>query len=200
MQNQTMSAAPFLDFAPPEYSAFYAAEPGKEPYRLLEKLAAAMPEGSVAVVLGTGYGAAALALALGNQGVSVNTYDTVDCLPPEPTTPSVRIMKNVQTHIVPDVREIVQDIATADLVVIDIEPLDGVKQEQCVERLMQHGFQGIVVCDDIHLTKGMRKFWDWAPGPKADLTHVGHWSGTGAIALGNADIAWVDAVVTQLHP
>jgi hypothetical protein len=190
-------ASRYLDFAPPEYAAFYAAAPGREPFRLLEKMSATMPEGCVAVCLGTGFGAVPLAIALGNPGISVATYDTVDCL--AANVPTVRDLRNVVTHVVPDVRDVIPDIAKdANLVVIDIEPVDGVKQQQCVERLVEHGFQGIVVCDDIHLTKGMRSFWAWAPGPKADLTRVGHWSGTGAIALGHADIAWVDAVVKGL--
>ena len=46
------------------------------------------------------------------------------------------------------------------------------------------GFQGVLICDDIHLNQGMRDFWAVvrASGiPYYDVSFIGHATGTGLV-------------------
>jgi hypothetical protein len=64
------------------------------------------------------------------------------------------------------------------------------------EWLKQNDYKGIIIYDDIYLKKGhavdgfdtttndMVEFWNKIPNEyKIDLTHVGHWSGTGLVSF-----------------
>jgi hypothetical protein len=43
------------------------------------------------------------------------------------------------------------------------------------------GFEGLLICDDIHLNVQMEKWWASVPLAKHDLTIVGHSTGTGLV-------------------
>ena len=49
---------------------------------------------------------------------------------------------------------------------------------------MKSNWNGIMIADDIHLNKPMKKWWKLIDNKyKYDITRFGHWSGTGLINL-----------------
>jgi hypothetical protein len=65
-----------------------------------------------------------------------------------------------------------------DLVFVDASH-DGQLERRIYDALL--GFDGVSVWDDIHLPGAMQEFWDSVELPKLDITHLGHYTGTGII-------------------
>lgn len=73
------------------------------------------------------------------------------------------------------------NLLQAPLIVVDVDPHDGIFETQFVKYLTDKGYVGTVIFDDIHLNKGMSDFWNSITQEKNDFTSVGHWSGTGVV-------------------
>ena len=168
----------------PDYHQYFMKEAGEEHYKLLAHLSSQLPKGTQVVDLGTLYGSSALALA-SNPDVSVVTYDIHECIPDKYKAMSVLGLPNVK-QIIKDGVEAVTDYASfTPLIVLDIDPHDGVQEKRTIEALIKQGYQGVVVCDDINLNDGMKAFWQWVPAEikKYDVSKYGHWSGTGILVF-----------------
>ena len=73
-------------------------------------------------------------------------------------------------------------IKSCPLIFLDIDPHEGTLEYQFYKYLKEIGYEGILVCDDIHHFEGMRKFWQFVTEhEKHDVSRFGHWSGTGLI-------------------
>jgi hypothetical protein len=72
-------------------------------------------------------------------------------------------------------------INLSKLILIDVDPHDGVKEKLFYDIIKNSKFNGITIWDDIHLNYGMNTFWNNIDGKKIDLTHIGHATGTGII-------------------
>lgn len=155
---------------------YFVKEKG-EHYKLISYLSRQCPDGSTVIDIGTFLGFSALALA-NNQAVSVVTYDIAECV--VPPRPSILDVSNIE-YRVKDCMEDIELLLDAPLVVLDVDPHDGVQEKHMIGMLLKHGYKGLVLCDDIHLNSGMKNFWDWVPMKKIDLTEYGHFSGTGVI-------------------
>ena len=81
---------------------------------------------------------------------------------------------------VKDVLEDKDRLAQASLILLDTFH-DGGFEREFVRCLQSVGFRGTLLLDDTHLNEAMESFWGEIRLPKADLTRVGHWSGTGAV-------------------
>jgi hypothetical protein len=46
-------------------------------------------------------------------------------------------------------------------------------------------FKGRLFLDDIHLNPAMKCFWNSISETKADITDIGHWSGSGLVDFGH---------------
>jgi predicted O-methyltransferase YrrM len=158
--------------------------PGIEHYRLLRYLARQLPEGSVVIDAGTSTGASAISMAYENEAIRVITYDTMDQLP----TPSIRNVPNIEV-IIGNVLHYAHTMTTVPMIFLDIDPHDGVQEREFILSLERVHYQGIVVCDDIHLNDGMRWFWRGVKQEKLDATKYGHWSGTGIILFNREAVA-----------
>jgi hypothetical protein len=170
----------------PAYRGYLLARPGLEHHALLSFLARQLPDGALAVDLGTLVGASALALAHGLQSGTVVTYDIRDNIPRG--IPTVRDVPNIECRI----RDGVADVAAyldASLILLDVDPHDGVQERDLIERLIGAGFRGVVVCDDIYVNPAMTAFWNWVPLEKHDVTRFGHGSGTGIVVFDRNTIA-----------
>lgn len=165
-----------LSHCPPEYVAFYRQPAGKEHYRLLEVLASKLKHG-VVVDLGTLYGLSALALS-SNPRLEVWTYDITNHIPADA---SIRLIPNISFRLKNGLHAIPDFVERTGLIVLDVDPHDGIQEKQCVDLLVQHGYKGMLVCDDIHLNDAMEAWWNAVELPKRDVTHEGHHSGTGII-------------------
>lgn len=71
------------------------------------------------------------------------------------------------------------DVSNAYLVAIDVEPHDGQYERSIIEHLMNEGYRGLIVIDEIRMNTAMANLWKWVPLKKIDVTEIAHWSGTG---------------------
>jgi hypothetical protein len=154
------------------YQQYFLERPGKEHYRFLAYVSLALLPGTRVADLGTLHGCSALALAA-NPGVHVTTYDIVDNGVPYDLPNVTKTLKNA-LHAV-------DEFADCPLVLLDVDPHDGIQERTLLRTLLDKKFMGAMVCDDIHLNPEMRSFWADVSLDKEDLTNIGHWSGTGII-------------------
>ena len=73
-----------------------------------------------------------------------------------------------------------------DASVIYLDTLhEGPYEREFTQALIDVGWQGALILDDLTLTPGMAEFWKWVcsilPGKAFDMSEVGHWSGTGVV-------------------
>lgn len=190
-----------------EHAKFHAnrvflGEPN-EHYRLLACLASQCPPGALLANFGTLYGYNALALASGADAGGppreVITIDARDHIAMHTTdiigvdlsaTPTPKTLPGVRCVVDPDMglgadRALIERVAReAMIVVVDIDPNDGVRERALIQELVRLGYRGILVLDDIHLNASMKALWDTLSAPvKLDLTHLAHWSGTGVAVM-----------------
>jgi predicted O-methyltransferase YrrM len=138
--------------------------------------------GSVVSDLGTYYGASALALSY-NPDVMVTTYDIFNVIPQqELKSPLTR--QNISMKVMSCQLDL-QNISKSHLVLLDIDPHDGPTETKFIQLLLDSGFRGILLCDDIFLSDGMTEFWLSIPPhlKKVNVSRFGHWTGTGAVVF-----------------
>jgi protein-L-isoaspartate O-methyltransferase len=165
---------PELDFQK-EYQGYFDEPAGKEHYRLLEKLS--LKASGLVVDVGTLYGSSALALSH-NPEVRVVSYDIKNHIP---DAAAIRAVPNITFVIGDGVKAVPEFAKLTDLIVLDIDPHDGIQEAAFFAALVDNGYAGIVVCDDIHLNAAMEAWWASIEQRKEDLTLEGHWSGTGIV-------------------
>jgi predicted O-methyltransferase YrrM len=167
-------------------------ESGKEHYFFLASLSKQMP-GKKIIELGTHNGRSTLALNYGNN--TVYTYDIKNWLVPNIFTGRPNINFRLENLFDANLRELNKEhILSSDLIFIDIDPHEGVMELEMYNWLKQNDYKGLILFDDIHLGPGhmgvktgnsMEKtLWSNIEDKyKLDLTHVGHWSGTGLVSF-----------------
>lgn len=160
---------------------YYQKQAGDEMYRLLAFFSHNMPDGSLVVDIGTYYGLSTCALAA-NANVNVKTYDIYDHISSSKNDndSSIHDIANVQVCI-KDCLEDTDTLQNANIILLDVDPHDGVQELEIVQKLREVGFKGILLCDDIRLNDGMKSFWNSIHERKMDITEYGHWSGTGIV-------------------
>lgn len=140
----------------PTYQAYFDHPPGVEHYRLLESLVADLTPGSVVVDVGTLYGSSALAMA-SNADVTVWTYDITDHIPRDAL---IRTVPNIIFKLQNGIHAIKDFVDKTSLILLDIDPHDGVQEKEFFEELVRCGYKGRVLCDDIHLNDVMQTWWN----------------------------------------
>ncbi len=167
---------------------FFEMDMGVEHYRLLAYLSSQCSDGDVIYDIGTYLGYSALTMAY-NQKVHVVTYDLVDNFKTNEVT--AQDVKNI-TFKIGNCTEPTEmhEIAKAPLVLLDVDPHDGVQERQIFESLEMSGFKGLLVLDDIDLNEGMKSFWNWIPDKykKVDVSRYGHHSGTGLVVFDPSNV------------
>lgn len=165
----------------PQHVAFFQDDEGKEPYKLLACMSKQLPSGSVMSDIGTLYGCSALAMSI-NETVHVNTYDVVKVIPDVDGLQSILTRPNVSMTVV-SAQAVISKIATSDIISLDMNTVDGQEEIKIIQHLFELGFRGVLVIDDIHVNDVMKKVWNYVPSTvkKIDVTHYGHWSGTGIV-------------------
>lgn len=176
---------------------FFKEQAGKEHYKLISFIAKQFPDGSVFVDVGTAHGHSAIALTSNNKS-KVITYDLIDRFIRENPTPYKKTIKN-HPRIDFRVKNCLEakefdEVKKSPLIFLDVDPHDGNQERIIVNMLKMADYKGVILCDDIHLNEGMRKWWNnEIPNgiKKMDLTKYGHWSGTGALIF---DTSFIDIV------
>jgi hypothetical protein len=164
-------------------SEWFYAEPGVESHRLLAYLSTLF-EGQTIFDVGTHLGDSAHALAY-NEKNRVLSFDVVDKVPLHR-----RKRQNVAYRLAdlfdPATREKWKpQLLDSPLIFLDVDPHEGTREYEFVSWLRRNEYRGVVVLDDIWYFKPMRdRLWYRIEDRyKLDITHVGHWSGTGMVSF-----------------
>jgi predicted O-methyltransferase YrrM len=175
-----------LDFMSwnPVYKDFMTKKPGEEHYKLLaylSKLLSQVNNSPIVADIGTLYGASSLALST-HPSIQVTTYDILNLIPQNGKT--IANLPNIKRKIMSGQLDIV-NIAKSDMILLDIDPHEGLEEKKFINLLLKHGFKGILIVDDIFLNDAMKDFWNTIPEnlTKYDVTDIGHWTGTGIIVF-----------------
>lgn len=140
---------------------------GEEHYRLLRFIASRF---YCAIDIGTYRGYSALALSGAEK---VTTFDIENNI-------KVKFPKNVNFIIG---NAIGFWLKRSDFILLDVDH-SGDFEAKVHQYLCQQNWQGIMMADDIHYNDNMEYWWNDISNEKYDITHIGHWSGTGLIYYG----------------
>jgi predicted O-methyltransferase YrrM len=166
-----MSAFKINDNVPVQW--FYGLS-GKEHYRLLAYIGS-MFEYETLLDIGTYQGSSAIALAASSYN-KVKSFDLI-------AQPQIdNINKNNIEFILDDVTNGKYDelLNSSPLIMFDVNH-DGTFEEIFYKHLLKIKYKGIVIVDDINLYPSMLDFWASISQTKAEITNIGHWSGTGIV-------------------
>jgi len=150
-------------------------EPGIVPYKLYAHLSKNFKR---VADLGTFCGHSALACAL-DPNTQVTTYDLY------PEHRAIKEKENI-TVVEGDIFDYIDDILEHDLIILDIDPHDGIQEARFTDILKQEKYKGVIVADDIHLQRDPRMSAWWNNlicSYKKDITAYGHSQGTGIFKI-----------------
>jgi hypothetical protein len=167
-------------------SEWLFAPAGVEHHRLLAYLSTLF-DGRTIFDIGTHLGDSAHALAY-NDANCVLSFDVVDKVPAHRRRCD-RIAYHLADLFDPATRETWKSLLLGSaFIFIDVDPHDGAPEYKFVDWLFRHDYRGIIVLDDIWYFKQMRdRLWYRIEDRhKIDVTHVGHWSGTGIVSFSKA--------------
>jgi hypothetical protein len=152
---------------------------GKEHYSLLAYFSTLFNNCDI-FDIGTHRGASALALSF-NPTNRIHTFDIVN-KSGYPTPPNVSY--HTDNLLEENGREKWEErLLASPFIFMDIDPHEGGREYEFYTWLKEKQYNGFVIFDDIWYFKPMRdNFWYKIPHhEKIDITHVGHWSGTGIV-------------------
>ena len=157
---------------------------GQSEYRLYAWLSSQFDK-SIILDVGTRTGGSALALSY-NENNQVISYDLQE-------QGASQIKKNNIEFKIQDFRE--DDSLNWDhvsIIMLDVDPHDGVQEEEMMEFLEDKGWKGILLLDDIGPQwPEVEDLWNRITYPKINVTEVGHLSGTGLVNFDEKhDISW----------
>ena len=162
----------------PDFMSWHK-EAGDTEYKLYSYLSK-MINSPYVLDIGTLFGGSALALSANGPSM-VYSYDLMSIETHEPGN----FEKDNVTLFVGNFMNDLLDYKNIDLIVIDVDPHDGLQEPPMVEFIINQGFEGLILLDDIHLNSAMNEMWDNFEYEKYDATEVGHFSGTGILNIGN---------------
>jgi hypothetical protein len=156
---------------------------GNQHYKLLSYLSTLF-NGAIIIDIGTHRGSSALALSY-NTANTVYTFDIMDKVVNQKIREKSNIAFSMDNLFEAAGQEKWKDtLLAAPFIFLDVDPHNGTMEMDFYMYLNKIGYQGFVVCDDIWYFKEMRdNFWYKIPCARYDLTHMGHWSGTGIFTL-----------------
>lgn len=162
--------------------SFFLGEPGKEHYKLLSYLSTLF-NNEILIDLGTYRGLSALAMSY-NQKNKVFTFDIEKCtinnqneLKPDNSYNTIFMIDN----ILENPERYYELIRKSRFICLDVDPHDGIKEPEFMKIILDSGFKGLILCDDIKLNKSMNDWWNSITLTKYDVSKYAHWSGTGII-------------------
>ena len=172
-------------YKPAADDPYFNVNAGVEHYRLLAFISNQLMGNQTIYDLGTYKGFSALALS-SNKNVNVVTYDIEDV----EKTINMKHIKNIQ-FVVKDALLDIEKMKDSPVIMLDVDPHDGVQETAIINKLVEVGYRGIVICDDIHLNQGMKIFWTFIPShlTKYDISDFGHHSGTGLVVFNDSFVS-----------
>jgi hypothetical protein len=152
-------------------------EMGQSEYRLYSYLSTFFNNSTI-LDIGTRSGGSALALSY-NDSNQVISYDLVD-------HGANSIQKsNITWKIMNFMEDETIDWSKVSIIVIDVDPHDGIQERVMMDWLRNKNWKGILLHDDIGpLWPETQNMWEEIPEEKFDVIHLGHLSGTGIVNFG----------------
>jgi hypothetical protein len=151
-----------------------------EHYKFLNYISTEIVDQGLILDGGSRIGMSALALGKSKQNI-VRGYD-------------LRAVKFPFNHMYPNVSFFCQNllaeelniIMNSDLILVDLDPHDGVQERIFYYMLKGMGYKGITIWDDISFADfpGMIEFWNRVDLPKWNVQKAAHKTGTGIIDFG----------------
>ena len=157
-----------------ESRGFFVLHPGQEHYPLLAHIST-LYNNALLYDIGTYRGCSALALAY-NKSNTIKSFDIVDCVQIR-NTPS-----NIEWIVGNFMEQPTEEIHSSPFIMLDIDHT-GVTEQKILDFLIDNNWHGKLLLDDINLNQAMKNFWNNITLEKYDLTHIGHFSGTGLVIL-----------------
>jgi hypothetical protein len=167
------------------WSEFYG-EPGAEHYKLLAHLTTLF-KGRDIFDIGTHRGASALALSYNSE----NTVYSFD------------ISQKYRLPTLQNVNYVIDDLWNSEcrsrwetrllgsaFIFLDIDPHEGTREFEFYQWLKAKNYRGFLILDDVlHFTDMRNNLWHKIPlNERTDVTHMGHFSGTGIVQFTSADL------------
>lgn len=153
---------------------------GKEHYKLLSYFSTLF-NGATIIDIGTHRGSSALALSY-NTTNTVYSFDIMDKVLNEKIRTRENIVFSMDNLFEAAGQEKWKEtLLAAPFIFLDVDPHNGSMEIDFYNYLKSIDYPGFIICDDIWYFKEMRNnFWYKLPAvERYDLTHIGHWSGTG---------------------
>ena len=166
-----------------DHNEFYG-DAGNQHYKLLANLSNSFDD-KIILDIGTHRGASATALSY-NLKNQIYSFDIEDRIKDSVNSPkSINTIKFNQVNLFNDLERNPweQIILNSYLIFLDIDPHEGLLEYEFYLWLKEKKYQGVLIFDDILYFENMKKnLWSKINNEiKEDITHLGHWSGTGAI-------------------
>jgi hypothetical protein len=161
------------------YKQYFYLPSGEEHYRLLIKISSFFNDTNI-IDLGTHLCSSAVALSYNNSNIihsfDIKDYDESKNIKEKLTGSNIKFYT---TNILQTNQDL---LLSSPLIFIDVDH-NGETEKQIIECFKQNKYKGITIWDDIYLHDGMRYFWNETckDFEKYDISHIGHWSGTGLI-------------------
>lgn len=152
---------------------YFHGEAGKEHYRLLMYISKLF-NNDIIFDIGTNKCMSAIALSY-NKKNTIKSFDIVRILPVNPTIENIEFILSDST--------LDKDMLSTPFIFLDVDH-DGLYENKIYNFLKSINWKGILMLDDIHLNEPMKLFWNQIEFKKHDITHLGHWSGTGIVEFG----------------
>jgi predicted O-methyltransferase YrrM len=163
-----------LNFFDEEISIFPYLKNKTEHYRLLSYLSK-NNNNIIMIDAGTSFGHSCKAMSQ-NRENKIITYDIH-----EKNFSFFKEYGNIEFKKLDVNQESPEIINSAKIILLDIDPHDGDQEKKFTDFLIEIGYKGYVICDDIFLNESMKNWWDSIEIEKYDVTEIGHSTGTGII-------------------
>ena len=161
-------------------------EAGIEAYKFYAYISTLIDNSRILEV-GSRFGRSGLALSF-NSSNEVVSFDILE-------QGASNIKRNNLTFIIGNFMESPIDWENVDIIMIDVDPHDGIKEREFLNFLEKQKWEGILILDDIlpnwpKIIPGadpvaMNEWWNSLEYEKYDVSDVGHFSGTGIVNIGN---------------
>jgi hypothetical protein len=157
--------------------------PGKQHYQLLSYFSTLFNNSNI-IDIGTHLGHSALSLSY-NKTNTIYSFDILDKV-----RPNIKLTENIK-FLNDDLFDKNTFLKWKDIILscpfifLDVDPHNGTMENDIINYLKEIDYKGFIVCDDVWYFKEMRdNFWYKIEDKyRYDLTHIGHWSGTGIITF-----------------
>ena len=178
-QVRSMDITPVKELAIADHRINMEHDAGHSPHNLYAYMSLLFDNTTI-LDIGTNRGNSALSLSW-NPTNQVQSYDLVDHIHSNVKKPNIRF----------NICNFMQDTSiqwdNVKLILIDVDPHDGIQEVEMMKYLDQIGWTGLLLHDDISpiYWPALDKMWQEITYEKFDLTDIGHMGGTGLVNFGN---------------